>query len=200
MITGAIAAVLSRMPCARLRETLAIDENAAVLAGERDFVFFRLDWHGPVTQDGTTSRTSRGRAARIWVPLVPGRGYRVTASMAPVRRVAGAPLYVRAYLNGRRMASGQLPDDRFSDYVFDLDLAAARSNPNVIEFRASRLPERAQAGGRPPDRSLDDRGASQAAVSQPRRARGRTPGTREAAVIRSSSVAAPMAVSMDLSE
>ena len=135
----ALAIAISLMPYPRFREALAIEKNTVVLPGWRDVVFFRHDWHAPVVQNGVTSRTSRGQAARIWLPLVPGRSYRVIASVAPVLSVAETPLAVRAYVNGRMMAWDRLPDDRFDDFAFDVDAASVESNLNVFAFRTNRL-------------------------------------------------------------
>ena len=135
----ALAIAISLMPYPRFREALAIEKNALVLPGWRDVVFFRHDWHAPVGQHGVTSRTSRGQVARVWIPLVPGRAYRVIASVAPVLSVAETPLAVRAYVNGQMMAWNRLPDDSFGDFAFDVDAASVESNLNVLTFRTNRL-------------------------------------------------------------
>jgi len=156
VLAGTVAATLLWLPYVRVRETLAITQNAVVTPGWRDLVFFRRDWQAPFDQDGVASRVSRGQVARVWVPLVPGRGYRVTAAIAPVSSGSDSPVYLRVYLDGRRVAWGQLPSARFSDYNFELDPAAVGSSRHVIEFRASRLPDTSEAARGPGDGQLDE--------------------------------------------
>jgi len=136
-LAAALAAALTSLAFLRFREVLAADKKAVIAAGSRDFAFFRHDWYGAVEQDGDTTRTSRRAAGRVWVPLVPGRAYRVTAAVAPMLRVADAAMHLRVYLNGRRVAWGEVPGDRFSDYSFELEPDVVDSSFNVIEFRAS---------------------------------------------------------------
>lgn len=139
-LAGVVAVILLLAPYPRLREALVTEQNAIVQPGWRDAVFFRRDWRAPERQGGVTSRESRGHVARVWVPLVPDRAYRVVASLAPANRTPDAAVAVRAYVNGRMMAWERLPDEQFGEIAFDVEADAVRSH-NVVQLSANRLPQ-----------------------------------------------------------
>jgi hypothetical protein len=131
-VAGVVTAALLWMPYPRFAETLAAEGQASISPGWRDLVFFRRDWHTPVSEDGVPSRASRGARARVWMPLPPDSAYRVTATAAASGE-EGPPVRLHVRLNGLQTPEVVLTG-RFSEYQFDISAEAVRTACCPIEF------------------------------------------------------------------
>ncbi|MEO5740897.1 MAG: glycosyltransferase family 39 protein [Vicinamibacterales bacterium] len=112
-LVGPIAIVLAMVavagvwvtaaPYALVREALAYDGAAMIIAGPRDRWFFVDGWSDLVVEGNVTARFSVKPAATLRIVLPESRPYELTLRVDPVHRPAAPPQVVHLSLNGNRL-------------------------------------------------------------------------------------------------
>jgi hypothetical protein len=69
-------------------ESLLVDQDVTVAAGERDGAFFVAGWSRPLTQGAVTTRTSEGDRSVMRLPLPAVADYDLTLRLDPFPRPA----------------------------------------------------------------------------------------------------------------
>ena len=129
--------LLNLLPYLRLSEELALRGEAVLITGPRDRFFFRRGWYEPLPGDNMTVRFSRGRTARLWVPMIPHRPHTITLRLDPFVFPGAPPQTVKVTVNGVSVATFDLVwnPERIGEYTMEVPgvVASRRSVPIDLE-------------------------------------------------------------------
>jgi hypothetical protein len=136
-----VAGAYVSLPCLIARETVLAGEPAMVVAGPRDWCFFRGTWSAPYGSGrNVTLRAAGSERTNIRVPLPAGRPFQLTLRMDPAdtadatRRPA-----VVVYLDRQRLGEihWSVQPGRVGTYRFLLPAGFARTTMAELELVAS---------------------------------------------------------------
>ena len=130
-------ASLQLLPYWRMRENLRAGDPIAVMAGERDRVFFRRGWYRPTRNGNVVARFSRGETAAVHVPMLTATDHRLVVRLDPFE---GAPQQrVVLRLNGYTIGSivPAFSPARIGTYSFEIPGSVVAPGMNRLELTAT---------------------------------------------------------------
>jgi hypothetical protein len=128
--------VMCLLPYFRMREDLRSGQGTAVVAGPRNWLFFRNDWYRPITVENVTARFAKGRRATVQIPMTGNGPYVLTLRVDPFS-YEGVPQQVMAVrLNDAMLGTFPLVLDpeRVGQYTVVVPASIARNGLNRLEL------------------------------------------------------------------
>ena len=130
---------LQLLPYWRMREDLRAGDPVAVMAGERDRVFFRRGWYRPTRNGAIVARFSRGETAAVHVPMLTATDHRLVVRLNPFWHEGAPEQRVVLRLNGYTIGSivPTWSPGRMGSYSVEVPGSVVAPGMNRLELTAT---------------------------------------------------------------